>query len=256
MTPMKKIMICLGLLVAGMANADELADANTLFQKKAYPQAVVLYTRLANAGNAEAQLHLGQMYWYGEAGAVDEARADAWFRKAAAKGNKAAAAALDVMKQRQAQRAQIDFWIAKYDGADLKAGKFQCAVPRIPAISKDNAEIKRVANNVEVWQECYNGFVANMNANSAISAKIPGDIARLLNQNELDAAKAHYEEVHARIGADASIGAKLLLADFAAWRGATETWVADHNALVRSSTANDRSSESDARKNNYAPVAR
>ena len=29
--------------------------------------------KLANAGNAQAQQQLGQMYWYGEAGAVDEA---------------------------------------------------------------------------------------------------------------------------------------------------------------------------------------
>ena len=251
---MKTIVICLSLMVAGLANADELADANALFQKKAYPQAIVLYTKLANAGNAEAQLHLGEMYWYGEAGAIDLPKADGWFRKAAAKGNKTAAAALDVMKQREAQRPQIDFWISKYDGADLKAGKFQCAVPRIPAISKDNAEISRVATSVEAWQECYNGFVANMNANATVSAKIPADIAKLLNQNELDAAKAHYEEVHARIGADASIGAKLLLADFAAWRSATETWVTDHNALVKSSTAGDRSNELDARKKNYAPA--
>ena len=71
---MKKIVICLGLLFAGLAHADELADANALFQKKAYPQALQLYTKLANAGNAEAQLHLGEMYWYGEAGAIDMPR--------------------------------------------------------------------------------------------------------------------------------------------------------------------------------------
>ena len=102
---MKKIVFCLTLLLAGAACADELADANALFQKKAYPQALQLYTKLANAGNAEAQLHLGEMYWYGEAGAIDEAKADAWFRKSAAKGNKTAAAALEVMKQRVRARA-------------------------------------------------------------------------------------------------------------------------------------------------------
>lgn len=253
---MKKLVICLSLLLAGIANADELADANALLQQKAYPKAIAAYTRLANAGNAEAQLHLGEMYWYGEAGAVDEAKADAWFRKSAAKGNKTAAAALEVMQQRQLRRAEIDFWLTKYDGADLKSGKLQCSAPRIPAISKDNQQIARVGNSVEAWQACYNGFVANMNASAELLSHIPADIAKLLNQQELDTAKAHYQEVHARIAADASIGAKLLLADFAAWRGATEAWVADHNALVKSSTANDRSNELDARKNNYAAPAR
>src|SRR4051794_27145023 len=97
---MKTMLFCLSLLVSGAACADELADANALFEKKAYPEALQKYTKLANAGNVEAQQHLGQMYWYGEAGAVDEAKAEAWFRKAAAKGNKVAIASLEMYKQR------------------------------------------------------------------------------------------------------------------------------------------------------------
>jgi hypothetical protein len=253
---MKKIVICLSLMLAGLAHADELADANALFQKKAYPQALQLYTKLATAGNVDAQLRLGEMYWYGEAGAVDAVKADAWFRKAAAKGSKTAAAALEVMKQRELRRADIDYWTSKYDGAELKSGKFRCVAPRIPAISKLNEEITSVAGSVSAWQECYNGFVANLNAHSPVSKSIPEDIAGLLNQQELDAAKAHIDEVHQRIAADATISAKLVLADFAAWRSATETYVSEHNALVKSSTASDRSKELDARKNNYAPAAR
>lgn len=250
---MKKIVICLSLMCAGLANADELADANALFQNKAYPQALQSYTRLANAGNPEAQLHLGEMYWYGEAGAIDDVKAAAWFSKAAAKGNKRAAAALDVMQRRTARRADIDYWISKYDGADLQSGQFRCVAPRIPAISKLNEEIRSVGASVEAWQACYNGFVANMNAYSPLSKRIPADIAKLLNQQELDAAKAHLDEVYQRIAADSSIGAKLVLADFAAWRSATEKYVSEHNALVKS-TSNDRSKDLEARKNNYVPL--
>jgi TPR repeat protein len=173
------------------------------------------------------------MYWYGEAGVIDLGKAEAWFRKAAAKGNKTAVAALDVMKQRELRRADIDYWISKYDGVDLRAGEFRCAAPRIPAISKTNEEITKVASSVEAWQTCYNGFVANMNNNSPLSKRIPADISVLLNQQELETAKAHLDEVHQRIAADASIGAKLLLADFAAWRSATEKWVSEHNALIK-----------------------
>lgn len=253
---MHKYLFCLALLAgAGAANADQLADANALFAKKAYPQALQLYTTLANAGNAEAQLHLGEMYWYGEAGAIDLVKADAWLRKSAAKGNKTAAAALDVMRQRGARRADLDYWMSKYDGADLITGKYRCVAPRIPAISKQNEEITRVAASVAAWQDCYNGFVANMNANSPLSKRIPADIAKLLNQQELDAATVHLDEVQQRIVTDASIGAKLVLADFAAWRSATEAYVAEHNAVVKSSAASDRS-DLDARRNNYAPAAK
>ena len=250
---MKKIVFCLSLLVAGAACADELADANALFQKKSYPQALQLYTKLANAGNAEAQLHLGEMYWYGEAGAIDEAKADAWFRKAAAKGNKTAAAALEVMKQRVARRADIDYWTSKYDGAELKSGKFRCPAPRVPGISKTNEEIDAVAARVTAWQECYNGFVVNLNESSPLTKRIPPDVEKLMNQQETEKAKAYLDEVQARIAEDAKVNAKLVLADFGAWRSATDAWVAEHNMIVKNSPSAERQQDFDARKNNYAP---
>ena len=255
---MKKALLCLSLSLslAGIASADELADANALFEKKAYPQALQLYARLANAGNADAQFRLGQMHWYGEAGAIDEATADAWFRKAAAKGHQDAIAALDIMKQRTLRRADIDYWMSHYDGAEFKEGKFRCVAPRIPALSKTNEEIDRVAASFQAWQTCYNGFVANLNASTPMTKRIPPDIAKLFNQQELAVASAHLDEIQQRLAADASIGAKLELADFAAWRSATEAYVIEHNALVKRSTANDRSDSLDARKNNYAPPAR
>jgi hypothetical protein len=253
---MKKIVFCLSLLLAGAAYADELADANALFQKKAYPQALQLYTRLANAGNAEAQLQLGQMYWYGEAGAIDDAKAEAWFRKSAAKGNKTAAAALEVMKQRVARRADIDYWISKYDGADLKSGQFRCPAPRIPAISKVNEEITAVAARVGAWQDCYNGFVRNLNESSPLVKRIPSDVSALMNEQEMNKARTYLDEVHARIAEDAKISAKLVLADFGVWRNATDAYIAEHNAIIKDGPSADRQQDIEARKRNYAPAAK
>lgn len=253
---MKKIVFCLSLLLAGAACADQLADANTLFQKKAYPQALQLYTKLANAGNAEAQLHLGEMYWYGEAGAIDEAKADAWFRKSAAKGNKTAAAALEVMKQRVVRRADIDYWIAKYDGADLKSGEYRCPAPRIPSISKSNEEIEAVAARVQAWQDCYNGFVRNLNEASPLVKRIPKDVEALMNQQEMDKARLYLDEVHARIAEDAKVSAKLVLADFGAWRSATDAYVAEHNMILKNTPTAEQQKELEARKRNYAPPAK
>src|SRR5438067_433918 len=97
---MKKVLACLLCLALGasaLASADELADADALFAKKAYPEALQKYTKLANAGNATAQQHLGEMYFYGEAGAPDTDKAALWWGKAAARGNKVALAALDMI---------------------------------------------------------------------------------------------------------------------------------------------------------------
>lgn len=253
---MKKNLFCLALLLCGAANADELADANALFAKKAYPQALQLYTRLANAGNVEAQRHLGEMYWYGEAGAIDNAKADAWFRKAAAKGDKVASAALEVMKQRETRRADIDYWISKYDGADLKSGQFRCQAPRIPAVSKQNDEIKSVSAKVQAWQDCYNAFVLNLNDAAPLVKRIPADVAKLMNEAEMTQATAYLDDLHKSIAEDARISAKLVLADFAVWRGATEAYVAEHNEIVKSAPSDERQQDIEARKRNYAPPSK
>jgi hypothetical protein len=253
---MKNFLFCLSLLLGGAAHADELADANALFAKKAYPQALQLYTRLANAGNVEAQRHVGEMYWYGEAGAIDNAKADSWFRKAAAKGDKVSIAALDVMQQRQARRADIEYWMSKYDGADLKSGQFRCPAPRIPAISKLSGEIKRVTEAMQGWQDCYNAFVVNLNNSAPLTKRIPDDIAKLMNEAETAKASAYLTDLHQRLVEDARISAKLVLADFGVWRDATEAYIAEHNEIVKSAPSEDRQRDLEARKQNYAPPSR
>ena len=229
---MKRFLICLALAASASAFAGELEDAQALFEKKDYAGAMKLYTRLANAGDPAAQQSLGQMYWYGEAGTVDEAKARELFEKSAAKGNKIAAESLAVMGQRVTRRAEIDYWIKGYDGADLQSGEYRCPAPRIPAVSKINEEIDRVNKAVTGWQDCYNKMVVNLNEQSPLSKKIPADIARLMTKPETDASHAYLEAVRQNIAEGAKVNSKMVLADFAAWRSATEAFIDQHNAVV------------------------
>lgn len=229
---MKRFLFCLSLIVSSAAFAGELEDANALFEKKDYAGALKLYTKLANAGNAQAQQQLGQMYWYGEAGAVDEAKAKGLFEQAAAKGNKVAADSLVIMQQRVERRAEIDYWIKGYDGADLQSGEYRCPSPRIPAVSKLNDEIERVNKLVTNWQDCYNKMVTNLNEQSPLTKRIPPDIAKLMNKQETEASAAYLEQVRKNIAEGAKVNSKMILADFAAWRSATEAFVDQHNSVI------------------------
>jgi len=250
---MKKFLLCAVLLTSLPAvAANDLTSANALFEQKKYAEALTLYTRLANAGNVDAQQQLGQMYWYGEAGVVDEAKAQAWFRKAAAKGNAVAASSLAVMEQRVARRADIDYWISGYDGSDLKSGKFYCPAPRLPAISKQSDEIDRVSAAIANWQNCYNGFAENLNAASPLVKRIPADIVKLMNASETQRAQAHLAQVQDNISEEAKVAAKLVLADVAAWRSATDAYVKEHNAIIASGPSPERTRELEARKSNYS----
>jgi len=234
---MKRFLLAACLLACSAARADALSDANALFASKAYPQALAAYTKLGNSGNVEAQQHLGEMYWYGEAGAVDEAKAQLWFGKAAAKGNPVAIASLALIKQRGLRRAEIAHWVEQYQGEDLKSGSFDCAVPRIPAISKQSADIERVSASVTKWQDCYNAFVTNLNAASPLTKRIPADIVKLMNEAETRRAGERLALVQENLAEESRVAAKLVLADVAAWRSATEAYVKEHNAIIAASPA-------------------
>jgi hypothetical protein len=231
---MKKVLICLTLALAaaaGGAHADDLSDANALFAKKEYPKALALYSKLAKAGNAEAQLHMGEMYFYGEAGVVDVPVAKDWYTKSAAKGNKSALAALAMIAQREVRRADLDYWIKGYDGRDLRSGQFSCPVPRIPAMSKQNDEIELVSARMKKWQDCYNGFVKNINDASPLTKRIPKDVADLLSKDELAAATAHLAAVLVNVSEGARVSAQLVIADYEVWRKATEEHVGENNRI-------------------------
>lgn len=230
---MKTFLFCAALLCSSAAVADELADADALFAKKAYPEALQKYTKLANAGNVTAQQHLGEMYFYGEAGAVDMEKATEWFAKAASRGNAVAAASLELIKQRKARRADIDYWVAKYDGSDLRTGDYRCPAPRFPAMSKVNEEIDRYSARMKTWQDCHNRFVTYLNGELPLTKRIPDDISKLLTKDEMERATAHLKEVGERVSEDTQVSGKMVVADFTAWRNATEAYVAEHNEMVR-----------------------
>ncbi|MGX9220539.1 tetratricopeptide repeat protein [Massilia sp. UBA6681] len=231
---MKTKLFLASLLLCGAAFAGELEDANALFEKKDYAGAMKIYTKLANAGNPAAQQALGQMYFYGEAGEVDEARAVDLFKKSAAKGNKVAIASLELIEQRVKRRKDIDYWIKGYDGEDLKSGEFRCTAPRIPAMSKVNADIDRISAAVQTWQECYNKYVTNLNASLPLTKRVPSDIQKLMNKEEMEKSNAYLAQLQENLTEEAKVGSKLVLADYAAWRSATDAYVTEHNQMVKS----------------------
>lgn len=229
---MRIAIAVLALMLPCSAMADELANANKFLESKDYPRALATFTKLANAGNTAAQFHLGEMYWYGEAGKIDLGQARLWLDKAAAGGNKEALEALQIMRERELRQADIAFWVSAYDGQDLKQGKFDCARPAIPAISKDSAAIKVVETAYVGWQQCYNGFVQNLNDALPPGKRIPPDISKLMNQIEYDSAVAHLDKVYARISGEAGTAAAIISADFNSWLDATSAFAKERNAAI------------------------
>ncbi|MEJ7807750.1 MAG: sel1 repeat family protein, partial [Telluria sp.] len=125
-------LICIAWAVASSASASELGDANQALQQKNYRVALELFGKLAATNHREAQLRLGEMYWYGEGVPTDRTKADALFAQAAASGDPAAVAATKLSARRAAQADDIALWTGGYTGAELRSGQFDCKAPAIP----------------------------------------------------------------------------------------------------------------------------
>jgi TPR repeat protein len=253
---MRSILFGFFLLVSGAALADssttELSDANKALASKAYPQALQLYGKLATAGNHEAQLRLGEMYWYGEGVTLDRDKGDALFALAASGGNAEAVTARTLSTRRAQNAAGITYWTTTYDGADLTAGKFNCVAPTIPAASKTNAEIAATNKAVAGWRECYDAFGANLNAGLPAGKRIPADIAVVMSEPETEMARAHVDKVYGAVINKAQANAQAFMARQAAWETATVAAVAEENVQIAVRTKRfeaDRDAEARLREN-------
>lgn len=229
--------ICVLLLVlSGAAMADDLADAEKALAAKAYPQALQVFGKLAAAGNPQAQLRLGEMYWYGEGVALDRAKGDALFAQAAASGNPDAVAARKLSAQRASNGTAIAYWTGGYDGADLTAGKYNCVAPAIPAVSNTNVEIKATNEAVVQWRQCYNEFVANLNAGLPAGKRIPAEVVVVMSEPETQQARAHIEKVYGTVLGKAQADADAVMARHAAWQIATTASVDAQNRMAEERT--------------------
>lgn len=217
-----RVIACILLVLGtGAACADELANAAQALTTKHYPEALATYTRLAQAGNPEAALRLGEMYWYGEGVALDRAHGDALFAKAVAGGSKAAAAATGLSSLREQQLPAIAYWTAGYDGADLTAGAFHCVAPAQPKLSETKRSVAAVSASNDAYIACYNGFIDNLLSAMPPGTRIPGDIAVLMSESELGQAREHISKVYAAVAAREKRVADQVVANRAAWVDAT-----------------------------------
>ncbi|GAB3460672.1 hypothetical protein GCM10027321_20350 [Massilia terrae] len=222
------------LTVSGSAAADVLSEANQLLAKGSYGEAFPVFQMLANTGNPEAKLRLGQMYWYGKGLPADRAKADKLFAEAAAAGNAEAKDALSLSSRREAHAAEIGKWAA-YDGADLTSGKYACAEPAIGELSKTNAEIKATTEGYKAWSACYNGFVADLQGPLAPAKRIPADLFALMSEAEQDDAMAHIAKSTGAAASKAGASAKTVIARYDSWEKATAAYAKEHNDKVAAS---------------------
>lgn len=218
---MKKLLGCILLVACASASADELADGIKAWESKDYAQAHRIFSKLAAAGNPEAQRQLGEMYGFGDGVPEDLAAARRWLEQARAGGSKDAAASLATVEQRASHKADIARYVA-YDGSDVALGHFGCVKPAIPEFSATKKEITEVNGAIANYYACYGRFARNLNDSLPPGKAIPPETAKLMNAAEFEQAKVALDKQYVRVAGDAKAELATVTAAEQSWLASTE----------------------------------
>ncbi len=222
--------IVFSILVCSGVHADELTDALAMHQRREYPQAMQVFSKLANEGNTHAQEQLADMYWFGDGLPIDLVQAERWFTQAAQAGSQKAQQSLVVMRARVTRRDEIANYTTRFDGAKLKFSNSGCVQPAVPAVSKTNAEINQVSGSIERWSECYNQYVSRLRAALPATSVIPKDLMDIMSDDDLARATARIDKSLLANADEAKQIAARVNADIEAWKRETEGFVTATNA--------------------------
>ncbi|WP_051293468.1 sel1 repeat family protein [Pseudoduganella violaceinigra] len=216
---MKVFVLSLALLLAAPVQADELADGINAWEAQDFTRAHQLLGKLAAAGNAEAQLMVGEMFGFGEGVPEDFTLAEVWLSKAKAAGHKDAADSLLTMQERRMRKKDIAYYVSSYKGEEVRLESYQCVAPVFPANSLSKAQIKEVQAQMDAWMVCYQAFSKGLQEALPAGKRIPLDVAKLMSLGELQQARATMDKAYAQVDADARQQGSAVLAAHEAWYG-------------------------------------
>jgi len=160
------------------------------------------------------------------------------------------------LKQREERAADLAYWTGGYKGEDLVAGKYACPMPKIPVVSKDNAEIGRVQAEIAQWEACYNDFVANVNQAPKGEKRIPADVLKLMSPRETEQAVGHVNDAMSGVIARRRNELLAFNGERDAWYAATEKFVNEANAKTAEDKRRFEEEQQQVREGNDAHLRR
>ena len=150
-------------------------------------------SRRAAAGDSDAMMRLGELYWYGDGLPLDRDKGDALFRRAAAAGNPGAAEALQRSGARQQRLAEIAYWTGGITARQLPGAEFDCKGPEFPTYSDIRVDAAKVVASYENYRTCYNSYVDKLFGDLPTVRRIPADLAALMSDDEFEQARVHVD---------------------------------------------------------------
>lgn len=183
-------------VAAAQSAAAQVAPAERSYER-AYSDSAgfAAASRQAEAGDPAAMLRLGEIYWYGDGVAADRDKGDALFKRAALAGNPGAAAYVKLSADRQQQLGEIRRWTTLIDARQLTGIAFDCEAPTFPPYSSIRIDAREVAKGLEVYRQCYNGYVDKLLGDVPEGRRIPAQVARVMSDDEFEQARLRVHTV-------------------------------------------------------------
>lgn len=218
---MKRIALSIVLLCAGVSALAQTAAAPSPTAARHVTPTVERdftdATARAAAGDSDAMLRLGEMYWYGDGPALDRDKADTLFRQAAKAGNPGAQAALRLTPERQAHLAEIAYWSGGITARQLTGAQFNCEGPAFPPYSDIRVDAIKVVKSYEAYRVCYNDYVEKLFGDLPTARRIPAELAMLMSEDEFEQARQHIDNLVAGTVADMRRSSAPVLAERDRW---------------------------------------
>lgn len=115
--------------------------------------------------------------------------------------------------------SDADYWITRYDGADLVSGQYACGKPEIPSQSRNGEDVKKVSGEFRAWQSCYERQAQHLqDVNQPVGKVIPKPVLEAMSVEQRTKALDHLEDVYDKVAAQVAAEANAVLHDFDLWK--------------------------------------
>lgn len=197
-------------------------EAKRALNNAQYTHAAQLFKELADQGDAQAQVALGEMLWYGDGILPDIPLARTWFSKAAAQGNAKAQQFVELLFEREKRSNEIGFYTTNFDGGNLKWKEDFCPRPQLPAENLTQKLMQSTVTSVNSRLECYNSYVNMLKNNLAEMRYLPPDLKRIMRTEEIEQAAQLTRDLYYRMGLQAHASTNQVLTQYKQW---SERWL-------------------------------
>lgn len=148
----------------------------------------------------------------------DYQKAAQLFSEALASGQAEAQSRLNQIHARLQKQAEIETYLTDFPANEYRLTAKKCPPPENLTASGIRSQNLKTLQQINIWENCYNQFVEQLQQRFERSPLVPQELATLMTDAELARANQVLKQTYQRIGAEAQAQLKPMQAAIATWQ--------------------------------------